>query len=262
MTPENELALIIAYYLAKFDSEAVRNLGYATQREAFDRIGERLGVKRNTVKNMRDQFDPLFSSRVGWYQRPLPPSRRRVVEVFGAVSEPALRSFVLDALASRSFSESETGREIRHAVTGPVGKDELIRESFLQRGATGRAAEEFFLRQFHQGKTPFSGELFDAREYGAGFDFQVTHKLSASYIEVKGLAAGVGGILFTDKEWETACGRKTDYHAAIVLNATEGNRSLSYVQDPAAIFKPRRYTSTAVSVSWQVPANQISAILR
>lgn len=172
MKAENELALIVAFYLAKFNREAIANLGFPSFRGAFDEIGRRLGVNPNTVKNMRDQFDPLFGSRAGWYQRELPPSRRRVVEAFGELSEAALRSLVKDSISIDDFSSTDTAKELVHAVSEPTGVYGAERKPLLQRGLTGRLAEEHFLKLFNSDSTPFSGELFDARDLGAGFDFR------------------------------------------------------------------------------------------
>lgn len=255
--PENELAFIVAFYLAKFDMTAVHNLGFATRTQAFREIGSRLGVKASTIKQTRDQFDTLFDIRAGWHQRPLPPSRRKVVELFGAMSEVSLRSFVQDAINSRDFAHSSTGKELLHAVTGPVGKEEIVREPMLQRGATGRKAEEFFLKKFNAKETRFAGNLFDARDYGAGFDFQITQSISTVFVEVKGMVAAQGGIAFTDKEWERANDKGNDYFAALVSGIGQAAPKLDIIMNPAAVFRPKRYASTSVSVLWQVPVNQI-----
>lgn len=261
MKPENELALIIAFYLAKYNREAVINLGFASFREAFDVIGERIGVKPNTVKNMRDQFDPLYDARVGWYQRKLPPSRQRVVDAFDAVSEMGLRSLVKDAIASREFSSSNTAKELFHAVTGPIEGAEVVREPLLQRAATGKNAENHFLDQFRAGKTPFSGDLFDARDLGAGFDFRVSKNSDEYFIEVKGLAEESGGIAFTDKEWSVAAKKQSAYYAAVITKLNTETPKSSYLKNPALELAPKKYVSSAVAISWQVPASQLARVL-
>ena len=54
MTEAHKRALIVAYYLSRFDRKGVRALGYATFTEAFDKVGELLDVKASTVKHMRE----------------------------------------------------------------------------------------------------------------------------------------------------------------------------------------------------------------
>ena len=99
MKRENELALIIAFYLSKYDREGLGNLGYANFNKAYRDIEKKIGVKATSVKNRRDEFDPVHDNeRVGWYQRPMSPSRVRIVEQFSSMSEPTLRSIVLDII--------------------------------------------------------------------------------------------------------------------------------------------------------------------
>lgn len=261
MKPENELALIIAFYLAKFNREAIINLGFRSFREAFDVIGDRIGVKPNTVKNMRDQFDPLYDARVGWYQRKLPPSRQRVVDAFDGVSEMGLRDLVKDAIASREFVSSNVAKELLHAVTGPVEDSEIIREPLLQRAATGKNAENHFLDQFRSGNTPFSGDLFDARDLGAGFDFRVLKNTDEFFIEVKGLAEESGGIAFTDKEWSVAAKKQNAYYAAVITKLNSEQPKSSYLRNPALELAPKKYVSSAVAISWHVSESQLSRAL-
>ena len=67
-----------------------------------------LGVNLNSVKNMRDEFDPLHDNlRAGWYQRPLRPSRAKVVESFQHLSEEELRDVVLEILTNPEFVSSD-----------------------------------------------------------------------------------------------------------------------------------------------------------
>ncbi|GAB4152290.1 MAG: hypothetical protein Fur0021_16880 [Candidatus Promineifilaceae bacterium] len=63
MKPENELAMIVAFYLSKFGEEDLEKLGYRSYRHAFDEIGRTLYVKPNSVKNWRDEFDPYYDNK-------------------------------------------------------------------------------------------------------------------------------------------------------------------------------------------------------
>jgi sporulation protein YlmC with PRC-barrel domain len=51
MKPQNELALIVAYYLSRLDRKGYSALGYKNYNEAAKRIGTILDVKLNTIKN-------------------------------------------------------------------------------------------------------------------------------------------------------------------------------------------------------------------
>jgi hypothetical protein len=95
MLENHRLALIVAFYLSKFNDDAINNLGYKNFTYAFCEIGKRLVVKSNTVKNMRDEFDPLHpNNRKGWYQRELRPSRKDVYEKYKNLTEAELREVV------------------------------------------------------------------------------------------------------------------------------------------------------------------------
>lgn len=92
MREENKLALIVGYYLSKYDHIAYQNLGYGTQISTHETIGAHLNVKPNTIKNMRDEFDTIHDNgRVGWHQRELSVSRKDVVEKYSHLGEPELR---------------------------------------------------------------------------------------------------------------------------------------------------------------------------
>lgn len=103
MENNHRLALIVAYYISRFDKKALDTLGFKTMTEAFNLVGEFLNVNPNTVKNMRDEFDPIHpNSRKGWYQRELRPSRLEIVENYSYVSEDALTEIVTDILNGQS----------------------------------------------------------------------------------------------------------------------------------------------------------------
>src|ERR1700674_292898 len=62
--------ILSGLYLSKFDSLGLRRLGFDNFVEAFNVIGYALGSKPASVKNYRDEFDPLFpNKRMGWHKR-------------------------------------------------------------------------------------------------------------------------------------------------------------------------------------------------
>ena len=70
ITDANRKISIIAYYLSKFDMDAVRALGYENFSRAFEGISARFGKNNNYMKLRRDEFDVLTgSSRKGWHKR-------------------------------------------------------------------------------------------------------------------------------------------------------------------------------------------------
>ncbi len=74
---------ITALYLAKFDQDAVVELGCKTWDEVYQKIGNILDYKPSAIKNYRDWFDPHFSNpRQGWYQREPYRTIRDILEEF------------------------------------------------------------------------------------------------------------------------------------------------------------------------------------
>lgn len=256
MKPENELALIIAFYLSKFDRDGLRNLGYSTFNEAYRDIEKKLGVKATSLKNRRDEFDPIHDNeRVGWYQRPMSPSRVRIVQQLGTISEPTLRGIVLDILAGER-STSEIILKSIHEKAEPYRDRGGKKRKFVLRGPTGKKAEELFMRDFGEQKAPFDGTLHDCRDLGAGYDFRVSQGDSEKFIEVKGLDGYTGGVVLTDKEWRTAEQKEANY-CLVIVSGIANSPKLMYIFDPFRKFNPRRNITTTVAVSWSVPQHQI-----
>ena len=65
----------IAFFLSKFNGkkkdqkQGVHLLGYQSDDEAFRRIGDKIGIKPNSLKNHRDKFDFIFNDRLGYTSR-------------------------------------------------------------------------------------------------------------------------------------------------------------------------------------------------
>ena len=265
MKHENELAMIVAFYLSKFGAEGLDRLGFSTYKQAFEEVGRSLNVKPNSVKNWRDEFDPYYDNqRKGWYQRGIRPSRQKILIGFDDLSEQALRSVVVDImnLKARPKVEAElraTLEEVKSSVRKRPVRSEL---DYIARGVTGRRAEEFFIAQFRAMLTPFDGLLNDRRDEGVGYDFEVLNGSERALVEIKGLANESGGISFTDKEWQVACRTQESYFLGVVSNLSL-SPTLGFVQNPARQFDPIYHAYTTVDVTWRVNAQQIvKAILK
>lgn len=99
MNENSKLALIISYYLSRFDKLALEKLGYSKWTQAINDIAEILNINPNTIKNMRDEFDSVHpNKRVGWYQRELRPSRIEIKEKYDSYTEEELTKIVKDIL--------------------------------------------------------------------------------------------------------------------------------------------------------------------
>lgn len=70
LTDVNRKISIIAYYISKFDKDAINALGYDTYTSAFAGVSMRFGKTNNYMKLRRDEFDAIVSNiRQGWNKR-------------------------------------------------------------------------------------------------------------------------------------------------------------------------------------------------
>ncbi|MFN1215641.1 protein NO VEIN domain-containing protein [Chryseobacterium kwangjuense] len=258
MKTNNILGLYTALYLAKFNEEAYLNLGFGNQIETHKRIGAILNVKPATIKNWRDEFDPLFGHRAGWYQRGLSISRIRVLDAIGDLNEPSLRSIVQDILNNnQAIGLTEELEQLISII--PEEKKKKQKRSYIPRNITGRKAEEIFREWFKsdQKNIPQGKDFVDMRDYGCGYDFQIVVSDKKVYaIEVKGLSEGEGGILITGKEWETASIMKMDYYLVLVSNIDK-NPVITVINNPYEKLSPKRNLQTVIQVNWTVSSDEI-----
>lgn len=253
MEPNHKLTLYVSYYLSRFNNEALVNLGYSTWNAAFDDISLRLQVKSHSVKNWRDEFDPLFGHRVGWYQRPMTPSRVKVAQALESLDEVQIREIVKDILSGKLRDEPDEEELLLNIVSEDK---EPANRKFILRAPTGRAAEDFFINYHKKTGFPVPGDLIDCRDLGCGYDFKISAGTEETYIEVKGLAEISGGILFTDKEWRTAKENSDKYILCVVKNIP-ANPAIYFLANPVKKLKAKKNIYTTIQVNWSVTQSQL-----
>ena len=129
MQRSHVLGMICGYFLSRFDRRAYERLGYPNQQAAHDALGAALDVPSESIKNWRDEFDPVHDNpRRGWHRREMNPSRRRTIEALGDRSEDELYGLVMAVMADpagRSRSLGEAGRAAQRAsdILGPGLQD-------------------------------------------------------------------------------------------------------------------------------------------
>ncbi len=70
LTDANRKVSIIAYYLSKFNMDAVHALGRDTYTSVFESVSTRFGKSNNYMKLRRDEFDVFMGgTRKGWHNR-------------------------------------------------------------------------------------------------------------------------------------------------------------------------------------------------
>ena len=131
-----EKLILAGMYLSEYDSLGLGKLGFESFSEAFNVMGYALGSKPASVKNYRDEFDPLFpNDRQGWHNRPMRLYCRKVYEEYKD----------LDFEAFTGLVKSFVGYD-ENLLSQTVPKDELDESNslFAKRLITGLAAEQYF----------------------------------------------------------------------------------------------------------------------
>lgn len=250
MKLNNQLALIVSYYLSRCDK--VSDLGYSSFTEATKKIGKILDVKPRTIQNMRDEFDPYNENKRRGWVRELRGSRLKVAKAFQHTDDETLFQIVMEILNNKDFQDTEEYKDIQTIFKErPKPREKKGQLTFILRGPTGRAAEQFFVEYFRNKKQPLDGKLLDCRDLGCGYDFEIKNREGSFFIEVKGLSSDGGGLLFTNKEWQTALKNKDRYYLVLVSNIS-GSPKVNIVQDPASKLNAKRSIYTTIQINWSV----------
>lgn len=257
MEDNHKLALYVSYYLARFNLQGYSNLGFRNMKEAHTSIGIKLRVNPHTIKNMRDEFDPLFEHRVGWYQRPMSPSRVRIVQALENLDELQIREIVKDLISGGIQNENDELEQLLNIIPTEDSRSESSK--FILRAPTGRQAEDYYLKHFAKNKKPIDGNLIDCRDLGVGYDFRIETPKGFVFVEVKGLSTFSGGILFTSKEWEVANVQGPNYFICLIANLDE-QPIITFIQNPSRKLTPKRNITTSIQISWSVTEKQLAEI--
>ena len=238
-----EKVMLCGLYLSREDQNGLDLMGFKSFTEAYNVLGLSLNAKPTSIKNYRDEFDPLFpaNSRKGWRNRPLRESRQKLYDKFKDHNAHELFSLIAGFTGIKA---GEMEREDRKRRTDSA--------SFAKRLLTGRAAENFFLRHYQE-EREFSGATAeDMTHTGCGYDFslRLPNLQKRFAVEVKGLAAVSGGIVLTDKEYNVAREWESNYFLYIVKNFGE-KPFASTIRNPAnAGLNFKRAERKIIQISW------------
>ena len=235
-------SLIVAYAMSRLDSRFLKILGLPSWSAAFKAIGMQVDTKPASLKNLRDEFDPVHdNARRGWINRPMRPNRQRVIAEFAELSDDGLMEIV-GRILSRDHVVTEE-------VVEPLAESRSRIENVAGRLRTGRLAEEFFLRESRNICGIRSDDIRDMRMEAQGFDFGVSSRPSLM-IEVKGLSAATGDILFTDREWSVAKRSRAEYWLVVVGCLPNDPLAKLHV-DPFVSVRVRSVVERCTRVSWR-----------
>lgn len=241
-----EKQIVVGLFLSKFDKAGLKALGFSNFNEAFNTIGFALGAKPASIKNYRDEFDPIFSSRrKGWHKRPTRGYCKDVSEKYENLS---LVQFAI-MLKSLVYENGEVDMLADH-----VGDDAAKEASFAKRLVTGQAAERYF-EMVH----PTLPELADyslenVTKSGCGFDYKLNRRGASEFlaVEVKGLNERRGSIAMTEKEHRIASLLSDRFFLFVVRNFRENPFHDIYRNPLNSSLSFSRQETKVVQVSWRV----------
>ena len=244
MSPREKL-ILTGIFLSKYDAEGLRKLGFENFVEAFNVIGYALGQKPASIKNYRDEFDPLFPNlRRGWHKR---PTRRYCLKVFEEYKGLDVETF---AQLVRSFVGYNANEWSEVESKPNKGCGETL---FAKRLVTGLAAERYFesvrsmLPEFRDCCVENTTRL------GCGYDFRILPPTGGDFlaVEVKGLNGRTGALLMTPKEYQVASDFTSRYFLFVVKNFRESPFHELYQNPLATRLTFTKTERVTVHVSWQ-----------
>lgn len=240
-----EKLILAGLFLSKYDRLGLRRLGFQSFREAFNVVGYALGGKPASIKNYRDEFDPLFQNRrKGWHHRQTRDYCRKVFEEYRSLDIDSFTGLVKSFVGFDENLWSET------ATTNPKDGDESV---FAKRLITGLAAEHYFEATYPRLGEFMGYSIENTTRLGCGYDFRLRTDASDDFlaVEVKGLKERSGSLSLTPKEFEMAKTLTTRFFLFVVKNFQESPCHMIY-QDPlAGALRFSRAERVVVQISWQ-----------
>lgn len=239
-----EKPILAGLYLSKYDSLGLKELGFESFTEAFNVIGYAMGSQPASIKNYRDEFDPLFPNhRKGWHKR---PTREYCLKVFEKYKSLDLESFT-------GLVKSFVGYD-ENAWSEIEGKEEQEEgESyFAKRLITGLAAEQYFVSV--QPTLPEFAHyvLEDTTHFGCGYDFRLRTEAQEDFVavEVKGLRERTGSLSLTPKEHAVATALRDRFFLFVVKNFHESPFHEIYQNPLSGGLQFKKSERVTVHVSW------------
>lgn len=237
--------ILAGLFLSKFDAQGLDKLGFDGFTEAFNALGYGLGGRPASIKNYRDEFDPLFPNpRQGWRHR---KRRDYCMKIEAAYRSLQMSEFA--ALVSGFVGTAPVDAAKKEA-------DETSTSTFAKRLITGKAAEKYF--ESACPKVPeFAGhEVEDTTGHGCGYDFRLWPKLGRQFkaVEVKGMAESSGWVSLTDKEYDAAQSLKERFFLFVVKNFHEKPFHEIHGNPISGPLKFTRQERRVIQVSWSAAA--------
>lgn len=211
-----EKAIMMGLFLSRFDHKGLTALGFSRFNEAFNVLGYSIGIKPSSIKNYRDEFDPIFpNARKGWHGRDMRDYCARIKVMASTLS---FNDFLL---LLKIYVNGHVNIDVEDLGIIDVAQNSDDDISVAKRLMTGKAAEEYFVMNYNDVE-PFHGlQIKDTTLWGCGFDFKLYSETKKLYVEVKGRNGKTGDLLMTNKEYGVARQLRDNYCLFVVSNFRE-----------------------------------------
>jgi hypothetical protein len=239
-----EKLILVGLYLSKYDSLGLKRLGFESFAEAFNVFGYAMGSKPASIKNYRDEFDPLLpNKRKGWHKR---RTREYCLKVFEEYKRIDLQSFT-NLVESFVGYDENVRSELQEKKKSRGGQSQ-----FAQRLITGLAAERYFesvqptISEFKE----YASE--NTTSLGCGYDFRLQADKRKDFlaVEVKGLNGVTGTLSLTPKEHEIATEMRHRFYLFVVKNFRESPFHVIFQNPLCGSLKFTKKERVMVQVSW------------
>lgn len=239
-----EKSILSGLYLSKYDDIGLRELGFDSFVEAFNVIGFALGIKPRSIKNYRDEFDPLFpNQRMGWHKRKTRDYCMAILNEYAGLDFESFTGLVRSFFGYNEAIESALGPEL------PVDGS----SAFAQRLITGLAAEHYF-ESIHSDVAQFKGlSIENTTRFGCGYDYRLYSEPRGENfvaVEVKGLRGKSGTVSMTPKEYDVASLLRDRFYLFVVRNFRESPFHQIFQNPLSSGLEFCKSERTVVQVSW------------
>lgn len=236
-----EKAILSGLFLSKFDKQGWEILGFDGNKTAFNAIGFALGVKPASIKNYRDEFDPLFpNDRKGWRNREIRDYCKNIYDDFKDLGLNDFANLIKEIVYQNSDLD---------ILSEKIEKQQDENTSFAKRLITGQAAENYFQEEYNKIDIFSNYELENTTKLGCGFDFKLHKNNDYIGVEVKGLNGLTGSVSLTDKEHKVAKWLEKKYFLFIVKNFKE-KPTHKYYQNPLNQLSFNKIEQQITQISW------------
>ena len=242
--PNREKLILTGIFLSKYGPLGLKKLGFRTYAEAYNVVGYALGGRPSSIKNYRDEFDPIFpNSRKGWHKREIREYCRKVLDKYEKLDFDSfvglIKSFA--RYDENAWSTDQTKEEPAERASG-----------FAKRLITGLAAERYF-ESVHSTLPEFHGfEIENTTQLGCGYDFRLIPERGKNFlaVEVKGIREKVGSVSLTPREYEVATELKNRFYLFVVKNFQKVPYHELYLNPVAGKLQFTRTERVLIQVSW------------